>query len=63
MEYRLEEHRYALKIIQNGEEYNKIFTEFCRMLSALSDNDIIELFEKRKEKEKKIKVFQQLLIY
>ena len=32
MEYRLEEHRYALKIIQNVEEYNKIFTEFCRML-------------------------------
>ena len=53
MEYRLEEHRYALKIIQNGEEYNKIFTEFCRMLSALSDNDIIELFEKEKEKEKR----------
>ena len=42
-----------LKIIQNGEEYNKIFTEFCRMLSALSDNDIIELFEKEKEKEKR----------
>ena len=55
MEYRLEEHRYALKIIQNVEEYNKIFTEFCRMLSALSDNDIIELFEKRKREGKKDK--------
>jgi len=55
MEYRLKEHRYALKIIENVEEYNEIFEKFCKMLSMLSDNDIIELFEKRKKEGKKDK--------
>ena len=49
MEYQLEEHRYALKIIKNDEKYNKIFKNLCETLSSLSDNEIIELFEKRKK--------------
>ena len=61
MEYRLEEHRYALKIIKNDDKYNKIFENLCETLSSLSDNEIIELFEKRKKEGKKDKSISDCL--
>ena len=63
MEYQLEEHRYALKIIKNDDKYNKIFENLCETLSSLSDNEIIELFEKRKKEGKKDKSISDCLIH
>lgn len=54
MEYRLESYRHAVEVLNSIPEYKKVWLEIQAALDGISDEDIIEIHERKYSKQKSI---------
>jgi hypothetical protein len=62
MEYRLESYRHAVEVLNSIPEYKKVWLEVQAALDGISDEDIIELQERKFSKQMSISKTLNLLI-
>lgn len=61
MDFELYSHRYGKEIVENAPEFQKVFSQFTNVLKGITDNDLIELFQKRKDEGNKDKSLSKVI--
>lgn len=63
MDFELYSHRYGKEIVANAPEFQKVFNQFTDVLTEITDEDLIELFQKRKSDGIKDKSLSKVINY